>query len=251
MSAPRVVCTESDRSLVERNETLIQESHALCRHDGLDHLLRRDPTADDEALLLRRIREGAERSAAVYGERILLEDHLREAEARQSLGPRADTHGEVASLVEDALADLDFALPGPVHVGEYPHKSFNAQACRMRSGTLILINTGLNMLIFEVALALNTSVLFADVTDSGDIRLQEQSSAMRDRVEKARDKLARALATYVLHTDFRLESKQEIDLTTRGFLSFVEQRSAQIFAVAHEYGHFLAGHLDRPSSSPL
>lgn len=235
--------------MAERNRALIEEYQELLRLHGVDHLVRPELTAEDEAVLLRQIREEADRAASAYGESNLLENELREAEARHSLGPLRDGNADAASLIEDALADLGFELPGPVHVDEYPHHSFNAQACRMRHGTLLLINSGLKMLIYDVALALNTSIVFASRTDANTVHLQDRSAAMVEREAKARDTLARALANYVLHTRLSAATKQEVDLTSRGLLSSLMGHSGVIFAVAHEYGHLLAGHLDQPRSS--
>lgn len=200
--------------------------------------------------ILERIQLDAQRSMAVYGEPNLFEAELCQALAARSLGPLGDRYRADAEEIERALAGMGHTLPGPVHVAEYPHNSFNAQACRVRNGTLLLVNTGLSILLYEVARAFGAQVVFASLTTDGRIDLQEQTPAMRERAGNAWATLASALARYVLRADFSLDSKQESDVTTRGFMSFVIYRSAMLFAVAHEYGHFLAGHLDRHPGLP-
>ena len=53
------------------------------------------------------------------------------------------------NVFEDVSADIQatlevsgIPLPSPVYVGVYPHNSFNAQACAVTSGTLILCQHG-------------------------------------------------------------------------------------------------------------
>ncbi|GIE94381.1 hypothetical protein [Paractinoplanes rishiriensis] len=219
-------------------EPLIAEYHEMLRARGIEHLVRPEGTAEPEAhittqLMARMVAE-ARRSAADYGEENLMPAQIADAPV--------DRLAEVSGRIEQALAGLGHELPGPVYVGEYPHHSFNARALAARNGTLLLINTGLHYLLVEVALALNTRVVVATPAEGG-YTLQPTTEAMLRRRREADATMARSLAAYVLHSDSRRGGKQPVDATARGILSYRYAAAAETFAVAHEYGHFLAGHL--------
>jgi hypothetical protein len=221
---------------------LIREYWSLLEADGVDHLVRRAITAEDHAWLVGKIREQAERTAAAHGARNLMAEYTHGARGQTPSEPR-DAYADTAERIETALQALGFDLPGTVYVGEYPHQSFNAQARAMRNGTLLLINTGLHYLIYEVALALSTSAAIVERTDDSRIKVRKPSRAARRHETSATTTLANELAAYILHTDSRRGGKQQVDTTARGFLGYLLARSAATFAVAHEYGHHLAGHL--------
>jgi hypothetical protein len=96
-----------------------------------------------------------------------------------------------------------------------------------------------------VALALSTSAGVAERTHDSRIRVRKTSRDARRHQAAAATTLANELAAYILHTDSRRGGKQQVDTTARGFLGYLLAESAATFAVAHEYGHFLAGHLER------
>ncbi|EPH41045.1 hypothetical protein STRAU_5889 [Streptomyces aurantiacus JA 4570] len=225
---------------------LIEEYRQLLRAQGIDHLTQpRVVSSEERALLWDRIRRQGEQAAADYGDKNLLAEH------EHLHGPLEEVEDELperyagtAERIERAVHALGFELPGPVYVGEYPHQSFNAQACSVRSGTLLLINSGLDYLLVEVALALGTRILIAERDENGSIRPQRATRAMRRRRDHADENLANSLATYVLHTDPMSGGKQQVDTTARGVMSYLAAGAATDFAVAHEYGHFLAGHLN-------
>ncbi|MEU8234378.1 hypothetical protein AB0C12_32730 [Actinoplanes sp. NPDC048967] len=225
---------------------LAAEYRELLRAQGLEHLVGRTATPAEEALLIARITEQAQRSAADYGERNLLPPEPPEPRGG---GPR-DRYAATSARIERAIRELSGELPGPVYVGEYPHRSFNAEALAARHGTLLLINTGLHYLLVEVALALNTRVRVAERRPDGGYDVQPTTPAMERRRRHADENLVSSLAAYLLHTDPGRGGKQEVDGTTRGALSYLYAGAAETFAVAHEYGHFLAGHLTRTGRRP-
>ena len=236
--------------MISAREALVREYWSLLEADGVDHLVRRAVSVENQAWLVGLIRDQAERTAAIHGEKSLLADYTHGVLGQTPPEPR-DRYARTADWIETALQALGFDLPGTVYVGEYPHQSFNAQARAMRNGTLLLVNTGLHYLIHEVALALSTSAVIAERTGDGRVRIRKPSRAARRHQTSAATTLANELAAYILHTDSRSGGKQQVDTTARGFLGYLLARSAETFAVAHEYGHYLAGHLNgrRPDES--
>jgi hypothetical protein len=225
---------------------LAAEYRELLRAQGLEGLVGRTATPEEEALLIARITEQAQRSAADYGERNLLPPEPPESRS----GEPRDRYAATSARIERAVRELSGELPGPVYVGEYPHRSFNAEALAARHGTLLLINTGLHYLLVEVALALNTRVRVAERRPDGGYDVQPTTPAMERRRRHADENLVSTLAAYLLHTDPGRGGKQEVDGTTRGALSYLYADAAETFAVAHEYGHFLAGHLRSTGRRP-
>jgi hypothetical protein len=223
---------------------LLNDYEELLRARGIEHLVGRTPTPEDEAWLVGRIKEQAERSAVDYGEKNLLADQAARWESGERSGKAPhERYAGIAERIEQAVRGMGGELPGTVLVGEYPHYSFNAEALAVRNGTLLLVNTGLHYLLVEVALALNTRMVVASRADDGSIQIPQTTKAVERRRRNADENLANSLASYILHTDARRGGKQEVDATARGLLSYLYAEAAENFAVAHEYGHFFAGHL--------
>ncbi|MBB5956840.1 hypothetical protein FHS29_003433 [Saccharothrix tamanrassetensis] len=229
---------------------LVDEYWGLLRARGIEHLVRPEVSAEEDALILASVKEQAERSAAEYGEENLLLREMARWQGRESPGRRReDRHAGTSERIEEAVREMGLGSPGPVYVGEYPHHSFNAQALAVKNGTLLLINTGLHYLLVEVALALNTRIVVVDRADDGGFTVPKTSEAVERRQREADENLANSLAAYILYADPRRGGKQQVDGTHRGVLSFLYADAAEKFAIAHEYGHFFAGHLTgrRPS----
>ncbi len=223
------------------NRALAEEYLELLRAQGIEHLVRPATDPEEDRRLIARIRDGARQSAADYGETVPLpsdDDFVKTT---------GDRYADIADRIERAVTDLGGELPGPVYVGRYPHQSLNAQALAGRNGTLLLINTGLHFLLVEVGLALTTRMLTWTRNESGGMEIQKTTPAMERRRQDADDNLVNSLAAYILHTDLRRGGRQQIDGTGRGAMSFLCAEAAEDFAVAHEYGHFLAGHLTGPA----
>ena len=231
-------------------EPLIAEYWDLLRARGIEHLIRPHLAPADEAAAIACIRESTERAAADWGEDNPFTD-FSDPPLTRPAGTRPDRHAGTAARIEKAIAALGFSLPGPVYVGEYPHQSLNAQACAVKNGTLLLVNVGLPYLLTDVALAFGTHILKAHRNDDGTIEHQQSTEAMRRRADRSDETLANSLATYLLHTNPALGGKQDADMTPRGAMSYAAAGAAITFAVAHEYGHFLADHLNTPATGFL
>lgn len=222
---------------------LIDEYWQLLRDRGVDHLVRLDPQVEKHAKVLDQIWKPTRQETAESDEANLpaiLPHGQREKPATLSRDPYART----SKRIEDAVYALNFSIPRPVYVGEYPHQSFNAQAYAAKNGTLLLINVGLLRLLFEVTLALGNRVLVGDHAKNGGIWIAQETPAERCRTDNADEILANSLATYILHADPGRGGEQEVDSTINGRASYLLADAAATFAVAHEYGHVLADHFN-------
>ncbi|EID52325.1 M48 family metalloprotease [Saccharomonospora xinjiangensis] len=133
-------------------------------------------------------------------------------------------------------------LPTPVFVGEYPHNSFNAQACAVSGGTLILVNTGLAALVHEVAKCWALSLVPFTRDDDRRVRFEEPTAELTRRRDEARSTIANAVIAYVFLGDSRLGGRITQDTTAA--MGFALTRATERFVISHELGHLLAGHLD-------
>ena len=125
------------------------------------------------------------------------------------------------------------AFSKPVLVREFPTGEFNAAACRVPSGILILLNEGLFMLIYHVLMILGYSF---SMTKEDHVRLGDA---------EIDDKLA-FVALHYLDTGNALFASQVLPLGgPKGGLVAEVRRECEKFTMAHEYGHAIAGHLDR------
>lgn len=235
----------------DEKDALEREYEELLRMHGVEHLLA-PTTPEDRAAALRGLREEAAYTAEILGGENLVEAELeRMRKAGVPLdGSRGNHHADIGRRVAEAARDAGLTLPGRAYVGEFPTYSFNAQAMRARTaqGALLLVNTGLTWLLTEVSRALHTGVLIVSGEDDGRYRLQEPTSGMSRLRDEATATLARSLAGYILqelgHVRGGRTGRQRFLGDARGVQSHLVARAAHAFVVAHEFGHFLDGHLD-------
>lgn len=141
--------------------------------------------------------------------------------------------------------------PGRYFAGRYPTHSFNAQACRAGSTQLLLIHTGFERLLVEGArllFAIHDKIAPAKVE-----RWPEPSWYADASLEGLLGNFADLLASYVADAEpypfyldadlYPFEPKHELP-------AFSAASAAQDFALAHELGHVLKGHLDSVAEEP-
>ncbi|MGW4945160.1 ImmA/IrrE family metallo-endopeptidase [Actinoplanes sp. NPDC004185] len=174
------------------------------------------------------------------------------------LGPRERAHvGEdVLAAIRDGGYELDnpfdavdagirrtlavsrIDVPGGTHVGAFPHRSLHARTHSVEGGTLILLDTGLRPLLDRVAATLVASQLTPARDEQGASRYAAATLQQRQQREEADAAFADAVTAYLRR-----------DLTapeTPNAFGFFMARSAERFALGHEYGHLLAGHRHTP-----
>ena len=128
-----------------------------------------------------------------------------------------------------------------VFVGEYPHGSMNAQSIAVdHRGVLILVNNGLMMLIHQA------SKLVAKEIQGWPVEALPPPEHERRRTQEL---LAEIVIAYILYGSSTHAKRLPTLGGRRGSLSASLTASAEQFAIAHEYGHVLVGHLD-PSTQP-
>lgn len=158
----------------------------------------------------------------------------------------AEDTGPFERICQDIQATLersDIPLPNPVYVDQYPHNAFNAQACAVTGGTLILINTGLMTLVHEIAKCLGLSLMPFRRSATGDIVPEQASPELTRQRDEARAVIARAVVAYIFHTDAGQRGRIPVD--SRSAMGFHLTQSTERFVVGHEFGHLLSGHLDQ------
>ncbi|GAA3342123.1 hypothetical protein GCM10020358_35960 [Amorphoplanes nipponensis] len=141
--------------------------------------------------------------------------------------------------IRRTLAVSGVDVPGGTHVGAFPHRSLHARTHTVEGATLILLDTGLRPLLDRVAATL---VAYQLTTAPGQRRAGPNPPPAADRRQR-RDEADAAFAAAVL-AFLRGEAGEPAEtLDTFGFFM---ARSAERFALGHEYGHLLAGHRHAP-----
>jgi hypothetical protein len=125
-------------------------------------------------------------------------------------------------------------VPAGTHVGAFPHGSLHARSHSTDEGTLIVLDPGLQPLLDRVAATLVDSQLTSTRDEQGTARYRAALLQQRQRRAEADGAYAEAVAGFV-HRTPAVPGPQN----TFGFFM---ARSAERFALGHEYGHLLAGH---------
>ena len=151
---------------------------------------------------------------------------------------------ETAIKIEQSIRNLRLRLEHDVFVGEFPTSSINAQARRVHSGVLVLINRGLMTFLYEVLKVTSLSWQFADFQSGRPVVESAVGDSGRDPDEIG-ECLADLILAYVAGT-----ARQNPAAIAPGYSKSIMIGSlldqCERFVVAHEYGHILMGHLDKP-----
>lgn len=152
---------------------------------------------------------------------------------------------------------LSMQPPQNVFAGEFPTGSFNALACPVDNGTLILVNTGtmaliskmIRLMVINIFEHLIGDILPKDVLkdvlkdEKVDIRFKSGKSPLS--VAEVVENIARCVFGYVASDDASILPKLPVlggpQRVSWSSLTLATER----FIIAHEYGHAIAGHLDR------
>lgn len=157
------------------------------------------------------------------------------------------------NLLKDLAKDVELgvklnndSLKEEVFVGEFPTGSFNSQVMKVPEGYIVLINSGLLSLIYQFMKIMSFSIAFASLDDNGmpikgTIRGESELSK-EDRI----DAIVDLIFSYFEYKDSRFAKRYRAVGGAKGDLISTLTYYCEMFAVAHEYGHILAGHLDKP-----
>jgi hypothetical protein len=164
-------------------------------------------------------------------------DHLLDAP-----GPFAEADAEI----RETLAGSGVDVAGPTYVGEFPHRSPHAQARAVAGGTLILLDTGLGALLDRVATTTVASQLTFTTDEAGTLRYEVVTPQQHARRAEADAELAEAVLAYLHQGDPPPAAAMRAAAAPEDGFGLFMARSAERFAIGHEYGHLLAGHPHTP-----
>jgi hypothetical protein len=156
-------------------------------------------------------------------------------------GPAPNPYTELDREMRRIIERSGIPDPGPTYVGVFPHRSFNARAQAGPGGTLILLNTGLRTLLDRVASTLAASTRTFTRDENRRVRTTPVTPDEDRTRSDALAGLTRAVLAYVRQTP-DTGGPMALGEDQRRLADAVA-RSAERFAVGHEYGHLLAGHL--------
>lgn len=150
---------------------------------------------------------------------------------------------EPAGIVSEMMEKEKITLPTELYFNVFPTGAFNACAQRTDNGMLILLNSGLLKLIYNISCA----CCFPVHSEDGHISLIENENNDRDIPIEIVSLSAtiRVILKYINETthDYQMPANEE--LKPWGVLiATILSRSMKSFVVAHEISHIVLGHMN-------
>ena len=227
--------------MIQRTELLRPEYLALLRNSGLAYLVQ--PPPQDALHAAEEDVSARWRNATSPPTEVELSSRLA---AMRRIGARAQQEGWSWEQVwlDVLAAELDAAVPRVAeefvsantnvqfYVGVFPTGMFNAQACQVSGGFLVLINQGLMMLLYQTMRVYSWAV--RDVTDP---------SPPADGKTRMALGLTDALRAYLETGHSATAAPLEPVAGRRAVPGNLILTAMERFVLAHEYGHVIAGHL--------
>ncbi|RSM81597.1 hypothetical protein DMH04_27350 [Kibdelosporangium aridum] len=204
-----------------------------------------DLRAEYQALLRRKGLSPRRQLSAAERQAWLTRLPAREREFFADLPLTDDSSGLFDHLTDELRATISaagLALPTAVLVAEYPHEEFNARARAVPGGTLILLNTGFGLMVYEITKVLGMSVRTFSRSADGSIVIPEETQAQRARGQAAEQALANAVLAYLYRGGVRNAPTVPIDAESAG-LAWRLTHATEKFVLAHEFAHLVEGHL--------
>jgi|SRR2546423_1696287 len=152
-----------------------------------------------------------------------------------------------AEKIRIGVETAGFSMPMEVFVGDFPTSSFNAQACRVRGGALLLINRGLTDLIWHIAkiFSISINVVYRSKDQTIPTHTVKASTFSEEQTTIA---LAEVVLAYLLRgSPHAVRPLPEQGKFRTAIVTFLMEACAR-FAVAHEFGHVIDGHLNSAKS---
>lgn len=137
--------------------------------------------------------------------------------------------------IKKAMKRQKMRLRQDVFVGEFPTGSFNAQAVPVKGGSLLLLNSGLMMTTYQLCY-----IIF------GSMRMQGEGLELEPilDIDATVDAILGVLVCYFFFGDSSRYPPTPTLPMMRNLIASGLVTHMQEFALAHEYGHAVAGHLD-------
>jgi hypothetical protein len=151
----------------------------------------------------------------------------------------------LANKVERTMTEMNLSLDAPVYIGEFPTGSFEGSALPQKSGYLILINTGLMSCLYQLCkLLANHTTLTCTVTEHRGKRSERVYTSLSPN--EITNGFSEILLVYYLWPYYKGDpSLREIPDPPSALWAEVFRGiaySAEMFVIAHEYGHCLMEH---------
>jgi hypothetical protein len=155
----------------------------------------------------------------------------------------------ISGTLEKEIPLLGLKMPLEVLVREFPTASFNAQVHPVQRGALILINTGLFAFLHKAIKLMQPLMETVRVDGKGhydgsvvDAHFVESLGGSEISFNQAVDLFSELIFAY-LAGDFNFARRLPSSGGPRGVLGGMLLTSCETFAIAHEYGHVIAGHV--------
>ena len=171
-------------------------------------------------------------------------------EIRRTSADASPLEGLLQPVIDDISSELNTelaadgrSLPCAVYAGQFPHGSFNAQARVVPEGVLVLLNSGLFMLLHQVLKVAALASRFTDEGANGELVEHPDIEPPSHTLDEIADLLTESVLAYLL---FGESTRARRLPALGGVLAFSHGgllRGVETFAVAHEFGHVLGGHL--------
>lgn len=196
-------------------------------------------TVEDLIAEIRANAHGPDLPPQVYEE---IRRHHAELQLENEVGRFQSLIDEISAEIRDRLTDKGMTLPLPVFAGQFPHGSFNAQVRPAAGGVLILINSGLFMLIYQMLKIATMATRFTDVNEKGEVLEHPEIHAAVRSPEETTGLLTDCVLAYILHGDSTRARRLPALGGVRQLLLGMVVHACEFFTVAHEFGHVIDGH---------
>lgn len=144
---------------------------------------------------------------------------------------------ELSEVVESAM-ERQLRSQVDVWAGRFPTGCLNAQAVRVKSGVLLLVNTGLEDWLHRMANVYVSSIHFGIIKDKAVI---DEPCKSEDEVTQ---EIAALVFEYLVARGVSNRPMFSLDAGARGMVTYTLAGSALTFVLAHEYAHATGGHLN-------
>jgi hypothetical protein len=157
---------------------------------------------------------------------------------------------DLSRRVKTALEQTGVTLEFNVSVLQAPEGAFNAVAVSTPGGVLILINTGLMMLVHQFVKILTYAMRFTEYDKDGKVTIvgdpDRPAGYSQEEIVDALTEVMVAYVCFEAQEGSRRARRFPAQADRRGFIARHLVENVELFVVAHEYGHAIDGHLNKP-----
>jgi hypothetical protein len=135
------------------------------------------------------------------------------------------------------------SIPAETFAGVLPTGAFNAQATAAGGGYLILVNDGLLMFVHQVTKIMAFALRFHDFDNAGRLIEHPEMGFATHTLDEIRAALSEVVYAYLAFEYSAAASRFPAQGGIRGMVASLLRWFVELFAVAHEYGHLIGGHV--------